>query len=150
MNEKSCTAPNTIELSKLPTMTAAAVLTTAIKTVTSSNTLRTPASNFFSQHRRRSKTYSGEEFAQHFSGAGSESGDGEKNNKCAGHEEKEHPKELPSMMPPSTSMTPCHFLPANRRNEFLNSNRRSLIFFFFFLCASNESLLVFTYPSIIP
>lgn len=47
----------------------AAVTTTTMTTSSSSTKLRAPlsTSSFLSTHRRRSKTYSGEEFAQHFS-----------------------------------------------------------------------------------
>lgn len=118
------------------------------KVITSSNTLRAPASNFFSQHRRRSKTYSGEEFAQHFpessgvagggvsSGSGggggggrsamitSESTAGSLDTKLAkSGQDEEHPKDLPNI-----AHAPCHPLLANRRNEHLISqNRRSLL-----------------------
>lgn len=87
--------------------------------------LRAPQASFFSTHRRRSKTYSGEEFAQHFAELAnkamstSESTTGMAKVHADHHhhhhshiQEDDHPRDLPKML-------------HDRRNDYLFSNRRS-------------------------
>lgn len=99
----------------------------------STNTLRAPVSSFFSTHRRRSKTYSGEEFAQHFNTSSSSSdanqttgsmmttsesvSDAKALNDKQMDQEHEHPKDLPNI---NTLL--------NRRSDVIFSNRRSQIY----------------------